>query len=277
MLKVPAGGVISGRHGSGADGRPNSSIASVGVPERIDDGLHEKSEFGTFSSGQPAHATAGELKGTIGLPEGPESDFTKNLAEPVMGTTAGATAGESQRTIGLRERYESDFPSLSSSGCLSVDACASLPAVPGVSARVCPVSSFSAVSAAVAHARLTPMHDAHNSCSDTAMNSLRVQRSTSHNPQGVEAHNSRRKVQQSCTVESRSVEQTADMSPAPAAGAYRRSADTVHAQRQVPRKRLAECTGVRPGPGPGSGGRSGRVGGGSRASLRSVRRFLAHW
>ena len=111
------------------------------------------------------HATAGELKGTIGLLEGSESDFPKNRAEPVMGTTAGATAGESQRTIGLRERYESDFPSLRSSGCLSVNACASLPAVPGVSARVCRVSSFSAVSAAVAHARFTPMHDAHNSCS----------------------------------------------------------------------------------------------------------------
>ena len=105
------------------------------------------------------------------------------------------------------------------------------------------------------------MHDAHNSCSDTAMNSLRVQRSTSYNPQGVVAHNSRRKVRQSCTVGSRSVEQTVDMSPAPDAGTYRRSADTVHAQRQVSRKRLAERSGVRPGPGPGSGGRSGRVGG----------------
>ena len=84
----------------------------------------------------------------------------------------------SKRIISLRQRYESDFPSLNSSGCLSVDACASLPAVPGVSARGCPVSSFSAVSAAVAHARFTPMHDAHNSCSDTAINSLRVQRAT---------------------------------------------------------------------------------------------------
>ena len=83
--------------------------------------------------------------GIIGLPEGPES-----VAEPVMGSTAGATAGESQRTIGLLERYESDFPPLSSSGCLS------LPAVHGVSAPICPVPSFSAVSAAVAHARLTP-------------------------------------------------------------------------------------------------------------------------
>ena len=143
---------------------------------------------------------------------------------------------------------------------MSVDACASLPAVPGVSARVCPVSSFSAVSAAVVHARSTPMHDAHNSWSDTALNSLRIQRSTSYNPQGVVALNSRRKVRQSCTVRSRTAEQIVDMSPAPAAGTYRRSAGTVHDQRQVPRKRLAESSGVSPGPGPGSGGRSGRVG-----------------
>ena len=114
--------------------------------------------------------------------------------------------------------------------------------------------------AGVAHARSTPMHDAHNSGSDTAMNSLRVQRSTSYNPQGVVA-NSRRKVRQSCTVGSRSAEQTVDMSPALAAGTHRRSASTVHAQRQVPRKRLAESSGVGPGPGPGAGGRSGRVGG----------------
>ena len=51
------------------------------------------------------------------------------------------------------------------------------------------------------------------------------------------------------------------MSPVPAAGTYRRSAGTVHAQRQVPRKRLAESSGVDTGPGPGPGGRSGLVGG----------------
>ena len=130
-----------------------SSAAQMGVAG------HEKSLI--------LHATAEERSGNISLLEAPESD-------PVMGATAVATAGESLRIIGLRERYESDFPSLNSSSFLSVDACASLPAVPGVSARVCPVSSFSAVSAALAHARSTPMHDAHNSCSDTTMNSLRV-------------------------------------------------------------------------------------------------------
>ena len=35
LLKVPSGGVLSGRHGSGADGRPNSSFVAAGVPERI--------------------------------------------------------------------------------------------------------------------------------------------------------------------------------------------------------------------------------------------------
>ena len=50
------------------------------------------------------------------------------------------------------------------------------------------------------------------------------------------------------------------MSPAPAAGTYRRSASTVHVQRQVSRKRLARSSGVGAGPGPGPGGRSGLVG-----------------
>ena len=129
-----------------------------------------------------------------------------------------------------------------------------MPAAPGLSAAAsssafppAPCSSSSAVSAVVAHARSTPMHDAYNSCSDTAMKSLRVQRC--------------RKVRQSCTVGSRSVEQTVDMSPAPAAGTYRRSAGTVHAQRQVPWECLAECSGVCPGPGPDAGGRSSRGGG----------------
>ena len=202
-----------------------------------------------------AAATAGETEEITALLEVRESDLTKMNGMAVAGATAGATPGESQRIIGLRERYESDFPSLNSSGCFSVDACASLPAVPGVSARVCPVSSFSAVSAAVAHALSTPMHDAHNSCSDTAMNSL------SYNPQGVVPLNSRRKVRQSCTVRSRSAEQIVDMSPASAAGTYRRSAGTVHDQRQVSRKRLAGSSVVGAGPGPGPGGWSGLVGG----------------
>ena len=167
-----------------------------------------------------AAATAGESERITALPEVTESALAKVKGLAVASATAGATVGESQRIIGLRE---SQFPSLNSSGCLSVHACASLPAAPGVSARVCPVTSSSAVSATVVHACSTPMHDAHNSCTDTALNSLWVQRC--------------RKVRQSRTVGIRSVEQTVDMSPAPAAGTYRRSADALHDQRQVPRKR----------------------------------------
>ena len=51
------------------------------------------------------------------------------------------------------------------------------------------------------------------------------------------------------------------MSPAPAAGTYRRSAGTVHDQRQVARKRMARSSGVGVVPGPGPGGKSGLVGG----------------
>ena len=94
------------------------------------------------------------------------------------------------------------------------------------------------------------------------MNLLPVQQSTSYNlDQVVAPSNSRRKVRQGCTVGSRYAEQTVDMSPAPAAGTYRRSAGTVHDQRQVPRKRLARSSGVGACPDPDPGGRSGLVGG----------------
>ena len=58
LLKVPSGGVFSGRDGSGADGHPNSSFVAAGVPERINGGVHAVSEFGIVSSVQLAHATA---------------------------------------------------------------------------------------------------------------------------------------------------------------------------------------------------------------------------
>ena len=112
-----------------------------------------------------------------------------------------------------------------------------------------------------AHADDPLMHVALNSGRSDTVNLLRVQRSTSYNLQGVVAHNSRRKVRLSCTVGSRYAEQTVDMSPAPAAGTYRRSAGTVHVQRQVSWKRLAESSEAGPGPGPGPGGRFGHVGG----------------
>ena len=123
----------------------------------------------------------------------------------------------------------------------------------------------------VAHADDPLMHDVLNS-------SLRVQRATSYNPEGVVALNSRRKVRLTSTVGFGSVEQTVDMSPAPAAGTYRRSVDEMHGQRQVSRKRWTKGSWVGPGPGPGlgPGGRSGLVGGASgfAAAFRGIPRSL---
>ena len=189
------------------------------------------------------------------------------------------TAGEREGIFGFRgfdSSLSMPINSLNSSGSVEVDACALDLALLSAPASLSSPASAPASLAGVAHARSTLMHDAHNSWSDTVVNSLRVQRSTSYNLQGVVAPNSRRKVRQGCTVGSRYAEQTVDMSPVPAAGTYRRSAGTVHAQRQVPRKRLAGSSGVGAGPGPGPG-----VGlvwlGVSWASLRLAWRFLARW
>ena len=104
---------------------------------------------------------------------------------------------------------------------------------------------------------------------------LPVQRSTSYRlDNSCVGNNSCRKVRSSCTIGSRSVVQTVDMSPAPAAGTYRRSADEVHGQRQISRKRQAACSvgDPVPGAGPGPGGRSGLVGGslGCAAAIRGI-------
>ena len=126
-------------------------------------------------------------------------------------------------------------------------ACRSLPALP------------------VAHADDLLMHDVLNSSRSDMVNSLTSQRC--------------RKVQHCSTVRFGSVEQTVDMSPAPAAGTYRRSVDEMHGQRQVSRKRWTKSSWGSPGPGPGlgPGGRSGLVGGclGLRCSLPGG--FLAPW
>ena len=207
-----------------------------------------------------AAAFTGEHAETFETLEVSESGLT--LAIPsesgsaLVRTSSCATAGESERIIGSRL---CQIPSLSSSGCLSVHACASLTSAPAPAASslgVCPVTSSVASSAAVAHVCSTPIH---NSCPDTVLNSL-VERS--------------RKVRSRSTVGNRSVVQTVDMSPAPAAGTYRRSADEVHGQRQISRKRQAVCSvgDPDPGPGPGPGGRSGLVGGslGCAAAIRGI-------
>ena len=189
-----------------------------------------------FESDLPKHDNAGTI-GSLLTPEArvaalekSESDFSKNLAE---------------RSDAIGCLSQTDFPSLSASGCVA-SVCARLPAAAPASSFA-PASRVSspAVFAVGSHARSTPMHDARNSCSNTAINSLRDQRC--------------RRVRSSRTVGIRFVVQTVDMSPAPVAGTYRRSADKVHDQRQVSRKRRAESSGVDPGPGPG--GRSGQGGG----------------
>ena len=111
-------------------------------------------------------------KGIIGLQEVNESDRFGNDA-----AIAAATAGESEGIIRLLEVSESAFPPLPNSShahnsCLRLSTSACAPAscfagaCAGAAARVCPVSSSSAVSAVV-HAHTTTLHSAHNSWSDT--------------------------------------------------------------------------------------------------------------
>ena len=118
-----------------------------------------------------ALSTPGE-KGIIGLQEVNESDRFGNDA-----AFEAATAGESEGIIRLLEVSESEFPPLPSSShahnsCLrlSTSACARSSsfagACAGAAARVCPVSSSSAVSAVV-HAHAATLHSAHNSWTDT--------------------------------------------------------------------------------------------------------------
>ena len=82
----------------------------------------------------PTTTTAGD-RGTHGLLEKSESDFSKNLAECAASSgrscSAHATAGESDGTIGFSRLSELEFPSLNSSGCVAAVACARLPAVLG--------------------------------------------------------------------------------------------------------------------------------------------------
>ena len=115
-----------------------------------------------YGGARTALDSAGETKGIIGLPEGIESDFSKNLAD--------ITASDSVLLMG-----ESDFPSLNSSrlGSLSSASARRVPrCVATAPARVCPGSSSSAVSAAVARAHASTLHDA---CSNSWSDTVRVQ------------------------------------------------------------------------------------------------------
>ena len=177
-------------------------------------------------------------------------EFKRDLDDAIVAVRA-TTAGERNHSR-LLEVVESVFLSLIS--CVENSSPSSLRVSSHTRAReICLAAASACLSdphsarrslpaLTDAHADDPLMHVALNSGRSDTGNSLTVQQC--------------RKVRQSRTVGIRSVERTVDMSPAPAAGTYRRSADTVHVQRQVPRKRRAESSGVGPGPGPGPGGRS---------------------
>ena len=157
----------------------HGSVCAVGAA------LGKSSELGSFendgglvdgmdgdvcsSLGRPALVTAVESERISGLLEvsEPVADCT---AKAAGAAAARATAGESKGIIGSFQLSESDFPSLNSSclgslssSCARRVACSAATA----SARVCPGSSYLAVSA-VAHTHASILHGAcYNSWSDT--------------------------------------------------------------------------------------------------------------
>ena len=127
------------------------------------------SELAVGAASAEASGVASEL--AVGAASAEASGVASELVVGVASAEASdraATAGESPRIIGLSERYESDFPSLNSSGCVGVDACARASALPAASASLSSSAFPPASLAVVADARSTPMHGAHNSWSDTA-------------------------------------------------------------------------------------------------------------
>ena len=174
-----------------ADGRPDvsrrSRVSATSEHEALDTahatadenkgivGLHEVNESGSFmTEAVVVSATAGESKGLDELLEVNESDCFRTDAADTA-----APAGVRKDIVGLHvvdESDESEFPPLPNSShahnsCLrlSTSACARASCFAGAcagAARVCPVSSSSAVSAVV-HAHATTLHGAHNSWSDT--------------------------------------------------------------------------------------------------------------
>ena len=244
LLLPEVGGAVSADEA--AVGATATAGASAGIVE-----LREAHSLDCLDGAKFAGAAVGGTSGLLMLPEVGGAVFAGALTpEARVAATAGDTAGN----ISLLPVLESARSSLCHRSSLARscadgdESCAvgvaSVSAASGVAAL--PVRSLTyARAAANACGEVTR---GYNSWSDTAINSLRVQ-------------NSRRKVRLSSSVGSRSVVRTVDMSPVPVAGTYRRSADKVHDQRQVPRKRRAESSGCDPGPGPGPGGRSGRGGG----------------
>ena len=147
------------------------------------------------------HATAEERSGIISLLEAPESEFS----EAARTASAAAASGESVGIIGSRQVLESV---VARSSLIHESSLARSCADVGESCAGVSVSGSAAPCAAALPAgrSLTYARAAANACGEVAsasnsgrldtVNSLRVQRSTSYNLQGVVAPNSRRKVRQ---------------------------------------------------------------------------------
>ena len=188
-----------------------------------------------------------------------KSALQRSLLDPEAGVSEGALLEKSSSLNSRIGRLDSSLSAHVSSHARarasSTVSCLARPAV--VAAVASPVVSRARSYAQVAAAACDDAVALHDSflCSRNSGGTgglLLVQRSTSYCLDNSRlGSNSRRKVRQSSTIASRSVVQTVDMSPAPAAGTYRRSADKVHDQRQVSRKCLAESSRGGPGPGPG--------------------------
>ena len=100
--------------------------------------------------------------------------WSSRLLVDVLEKATHATAGESERIRGSRVSGSSFCMctnSSNSSGCVVGVPCTRAPAVLGVSASASSFASAPASFAVVAHARSTPMHDAHKSWSDTGRSS----------------------------------------------------------------------------------------------------------
>ena len=124
------------------------------------------SEASSVTDIELVHETDGDSVRISELLEVPQLAEVGGAAE----SAAHATASDSEGIIGLHVSHSSrDLPSDSSNsfGCVAAVACARLLAVPGLSAAASSSAFPSASLAVVAHARSTPMHDAHNSWSDT--------------------------------------------------------------------------------------------------------------
>ena len=202
---------------AGAAATAGATAGIFGVLEVHESDLSKNAKFAGLA------VTAGATTGTIGLLEALELQFP----EAAKTARVAATSGESVGIIGLHQVLESARSSLIHESSLT-RSCADVGE--SCAAGVVSVSAAPYVAALPAGRSLTKARAAANACGEVAsvsnlgrldtVNSLRVQRSTSCNLQGVVAPNSRRKVRQSCTVGSRKAEQTVDMSPAPAAGTY---------------------------------------------------------